>query len=130
MNDAIAPICFFSFLGLAPALLLIKFATNRPAWWLILAMIVVLGWGLVVGTYVFYHLGINDLIALDEALPEGWDSDGASGIFAVFFGWLLSIAYFTPWLAIYILATTVKWLFKSARARSKSIQPDLEKLRS
>ena len=120
MNDAIASICFFSFLGLAPALLLIKFATNRPAWWLILAMIVVLGWGLVVGTYVFYHLGINDLIALDKALPEGWDSDGASGIFAVFFGWLLSLAYFTPWFAIYLLATIATRLFKPGNEPDKA----------
>jgi hypothetical protein len=62
MNEAIASLRFLSFPALAPALLVKTFTTSRPAWWLILIMIFLLGWGMVDGTYVFYHLGINRLL--------------------------------------------------------------------
>lgn len=77
-------------------------------------MIFVLGWGLIIGTYIFNQLGINDLIAQvrDDELPEGWDSDGASGLFVMFGGWFLSLSYFAPWFAIYLLATIATRLFK------------------
>ena len=81
-------------------------------------MILVLGWGLIFGAYIFTQLGINDLIAQNNALPEGWDSDGASGLFAMFFGWLLSLAYFSIWLAIYIIARLFRRLFQSGHAPS------------
>ena len=126
MNDALASICFFSFVGLTPILLAIKFITNKPPWWLILITLIVLGWGLVIGTYVFYHLGIGDLIAQgkDEELPEGWDSDGASGLFAIFGGWLFSIVYLAPWLVMYALATGIRRLLQSRHAPNKRMQSD------
>ena len=124
MNDILVSLCFFSFFALTPILLVIKFVTNRPAWWLIIITIVVFGWGLVVGTYVTYHLGINDLIAQgkDEELPEGWDSDGASGLFAIFGGWFFSIVYMAPWLVIYVIAAGIRRLVQPNHAPNKSMQ--------
>jgi hypothetical protein len=126
MNDALASLCFFSFFAMAPALLIVKLTTSRPAWRLILIMIIVLGWGLVVGTYIFSQLGISDLIAQgkEEELPEGWDSDGASGLTAIFGGWLLSLAYFAPWLVIYFLAAMTRRFFKSGHAPNKAMHSD------
>jgi hypothetical protein len=126
MNAAMASLCFLTFLALAPVILIIKFTTSKPAWWLILIIILGLGWGLVVGTYFFNQLGINDLITQGkhDELPEGWDSDGASGLFAIFGGWLLSLAYFTPWVAIYILATIIRQLVKMRPAPNKRVQSD------
>lgn len=124
MNDAIASLCLFSFLALAPVLLIVKFTTNRPPWWLILRMIFVVGWGLAIGTYIFNQLGINDLIAQDKELPEGWDSDGASGLFVMFGGWLFSLAYFAPWLAIYALAAIIRRLSKLRHAPNNRMQSD------
>ena len=126
MNEALASICFFSFFALTPSLLALKFTTNKPPWWLILITIIVLGWVLVVGTYVFYHLGIGDLIAQgkDEELPEGWDSDGASGLFAIFGGWFFSLAYLAPWLVIYVVAAGIRQLLKFRHAPNKRMQFD------
>lgn len=124
MNDTLASLCFSSFFALAPILLAVKFFTNKPAWWLVIVTIVVFGWGLVIGTYVFYHLGINDLIAQGKELPEGWDSDGASGLFAIFGGWLFSLVYLAPWLVIYALAVGIRRLLQSSHAPNKSVKSD------
>jgi len=124
MNDAMASFCIILFLVLAPALLIIKFTAYKPAWWLILVIILFLGWGLVVGTYFFNQMSISDLIAQNKELPEGWDRDGASGLFAVFFGWLLSLVYFLLWLVIYMFATLVRRFFNFAQAPNKHLKSD------
>jgi len=124
MNDAIASLCLFSILALAPVLLIVKFITNRPPWWLILIIIIVVGWGLAISTYIFYHLGINDLIAQGKELPEGWDSDGASGLFVMFGGLFFSLVYLAPWLAIYALAAIIRRLLKLRNAPNKRMQSD------
>lgn len=130
MYDVLGSICIFSFLVLTPTLLVVKFTTNKPAWWLILIMIIVLGWGLVVGTYLFYHLDIMDLISQgrEDELPDDWANDGASGVFALFGGWFFSLVYFLPWLSIYILATIIRRLSRSRTAPSKGMRPDEAKL--
>lgn len=129
MNNAIAYLCLYSILAIAPVLLIVKFTTNRPPWWLILIIVLVVGWGLAISTYVSYHLGLNDLMAQGKQLPEGWDSDGASGVFVLFGGWLFSLVYFAPWLAIYALATGIRRLVKRVRAPNKLMQSDAAKLR-
>ena len=47
----------------------------------------------------------------DEELPEGWDSDGASGLFALGLGWLPPLAYFIVCLGIYAIAASMRKLF-------------------
>jgi hypothetical protein len=68
-------------------------------------------------------------MAQGKQLPEGWDSDGASGVFVLFGGWLFSLVYFAPWLAIYALATGIRRLVKRVRAPNKLMQSDAAKLR-
>ena len=118
MNDLLASLCVFAFLALPPVLLVIRFTTHKPAWWLIVMLALVLGWILVAATYVFHHQGINDLIAQGkyDDLPDGWDSDGASGLMALFGGWFFSIVYLAPWLVVYGLAAGFRRLLKSRRS--------------
>ena len=105
----------YVFLAFTPALLAIKFITQKPAWWLIVLLIVLLGWGIVIGAYIEEQSHISELIkqGRNDELPEGWDSDGASGAFALLGGWLFALAYLIPWLAIYALAAQIRKLFKS-----------------
>ena len=129
MNDIIASISLYSFLAFPPALLILKFITKRPRWWLVvflLVLFVLLGWGLVFNAYVEEQEHINELIDQKryEELPEGWDSDGASGLFALFGGWLVPLAYFVLWLAVYTVATIIKGLFASKQPPNKALQMD------
>ena len=102
------------FLAFTPTLLVIKFITRKPAWWLILLLTVLLGWGLVIGVYIVEQNHISELIdqGRNDELPQGWDSDGASGLFAVFGGWIVALVYLLSWLVFYSLATIVRRLFK------------------
>ena len=118
MYDTLASVCFFMFLLFSPGLLLLRFLISRPAWWLIVVAIVMVGWGLVIGTYLFNQLHISDLIdqGRDHELPPGWDGDGAAGLFAFFGGWLISLVYFLFWLSLYGIAGLVKRLVRSRQS--------------
>jgi hypothetical protein len=111
----------YSFLLFPPALLTIKFITRKPRWWLIVLLVILfalLSWGLVITAYVGEQARISELIDQKryEELPKGWDSDGASGLFAVFGGWLIPLAYFASWLVLYTLAALIRRLFTSKQA--------------
>ena len=121
MNDVIISILIYSFLLFPPALLTIKFITRKPRWWLIVLLVILfalLSWGLVITAYVGEQARISELIDQKryEELPKGWDSDGASGLFAVFGGWLIPLAYFASWLVLYTLAALIRRLFTSKQA--------------
>jgi uncharacterized membrane protein YhaH (DUF805 family) len=107
-NEVLHWLCLGLFLLLPPLLLIRKFRKNRPEWWLILAMTLGLGWLFLFASYSFLHLHISDLIEQNKSLPDGWDSDGASGLVTVYFGWLLSLIYFLPWLALYLFAAAIR----------------------
>ena len=132
MNDIIASIAIFSFVVFPPALLVLKFITKKPGWWIIVLLIVLfalLGWGVVFTAFVEEQNRISELIDQEryEELPEGWDSDGASGVFALFAGWVVPLAYFMLWLVIYTLAAMVRGLFTSSQPPNKRMQPDASK---
>lgn len=112
MNVILSGFCFLFFLLLAPVLLAFRFFRQRPAWWMIGPLIAVLGWLAWFGAYFFYQLHIGELIEQGAELPEGWDSDGAAGVFALFMGWLISLLYFLPWLAVFLLATLIRGLLR------------------
>lgn len=127
MNDIFVSIAIYSFLAFPPALLILKFIAKKPGWWLIVLLIVLfvlLGWGLVFAAFVEEQARISELIDQEryEELPEGWDSDGASGVFALFGGWLVPLAYFVLWLVIYTLAAMVRRLFTSRQPPNKRMQ--------
>ena len=60
-----------------------------------------LGWLFLFGSFSFYQEHVGDLIAQKEALPVGWESDGASGVAVLFLGWLISLIYTLPWLIVF-----------------------------
>ena len=129
MNDLFASIAICSFLIFPPALLILKFITKKPGWWLvvlIMALFVLLGWGLVFAAFIEEQARISELIDQEryEELPEGWDSDGASGVFALFGGWLVPLAYFVLWLMIYTPAAIVRSIFTSMQPPNKRMQSD------
>ena len=129
MADIIASIVIYAFVAFPPALLIVKFITKKPSWWcvvLLMVLFALLGWGLVFTAYVGEQAHIGELIEEGryEELPEGWDSDGASGLFALFGGWLVPLAYFVLWLMIYTLATMVRCLFTSKPPPNKRMQTD------
>jgi len=134
LNDVIASTVIYSFLAFPPALLTFKFIKKRPRWWLIVLLVIlfaVLGWGLVIAAYVGEQARISELIDQKryEELPEGWDSDGASGLFAVFGGWLFPLAYFVLWLVPYTLAATIRRLITSNQAPNQVLQTEVAKPR-
>jgi predicted PurR-regulated permease PerM len=110
-------ILIFLFLAFPPTLLILRFVAKRPAWWLVvlLAFLFVLaGWVSIVGTFVADQVHISELIdqGRDEELPEGWDSDGGRGVFAVFFGFLFPLVYLLFWFALYGLAALIRMPFR------------------
>ncbi len=100
----------YLFLALAPVVLIVRFVTHKPAWWLVVLLTLFPGWGLIVMGYFEEQDRIGELVDLGryDELPEGWDSDGASGLFAVFGGWFFALAYLAPWLGVYALAAIVR----------------------
>jgi len=129
VNDIFVSIAIYSFLAFPPALLILKFIIKKPGWWLIVLLIVLfvlLGWGLVFTAFVEEQTRISELIDQEryEELPEGWDSDGASGVFALFAGWVVPLVYFMLWLVIYTLAAMVRGLFTSSQSPNKRMQSD------
>ena len=89
-----------------------------------MVLFALLGWGLVFTAYVGEQEHIGELIEQEryEELPEGWDSDGASGLFALFGGWLVPLVYFVLWLVIYTLAAMVRCLFTLKQAPNNPMQ--------
>lgn len=86
MNDITGSIVIYSFLAFPPTLLIFRFIAKKPTWWIILLLallFVLVGWFLIIGAYLEEQARIRELIdqGRDEELPEGWDSDGASGVF-------------------------------------------------
>ncbi len=114
MNEILQTLCSGAFLALPPAILFIKFRLQKPGWWLVTLIILGLGWLLVFGAFTFNQGHVGDLIARNEALPEGWDSDGARGVAALVFGWLFSLIYALPWLVVYLFFAALR------RSRQKS----------
>ncbi|MEM7562875.1 MAG: hypothetical protein AAF353_07465 [Pseudomonadota bacterium] len=107
-------VCQGSFLLLTPALLLLRFLYRKPGWWLIVTLMLTIGWLLMVGAVMFYHESISAMIAAGKEPPEGWDRDGAQLVFSWYFGWAFSLIYSLPWLIIFFVAT----LFQKLKSRT------------
>ena len=113
-------IIIFPLLAFPPILLAVKFFKKKPSGWLFVFLVVLylaLGWALVVFAFVAEQLRISELIqqGRDDELPPGWDVDGASGLFAVFGGWLFPLANLLVWIAVYALAVSIRPLFASTQ---------------
>ena len=79
------------------------------------SLVVRAGWVYIIGGYLEEQVRISELIkqGRDDELPEGWDSDGASGIFTLFFGFVFPLVYVLFWFAIYGLSALVRMPFRS-----------------
>ena len=108
MNEVLQVLCTGMFLALPPGLLFIRFTCRRPGWWLLLLLVAGIGWILVLGSFTFNQAHMLELVARNEAPPAGWDSDGAAGVTALLFGWLVALIYALPWLLVYALAAAIK----------------------
>ena len=120
VNATLSGACLVFFLLLPPVLLALRLFRARPAWWSIGVMVVVFGWLSWFGAYFFYQQHISQLIAQGAELPEGWDGDGAAGMFALYMGWLVSLFYLLPWLVVYISANLLRRFVR----RSSAPDPD------
>jgi hypothetical protein len=85
------------FLGLAPLLLLLRFLWRIPPWWLIVLLILVIGWGAFLLTTISAAEAQWELVRTtrnpDPELLERASSDGGPLAFALVFGWLIPLVY-------------------------------------
>ncbi|MDA7756757.1 hypothetical protein N8920_02550 [Opitutales bacterium] len=108
MNEILHLLSLGLFLALPPILLFFRFKNQKPGWWLLLLLLIGMGWVFIYGTFIFYHQHIADLMAQKKEPPTGWDSDGASGLATMFFGWLLAFIYSLPWFGVYTLTAWIR----------------------
>jgi hypothetical protein len=80
-----------------------------------------MGWVLIYSSFIFYHKQISVLIAQNKELLKGWDSDGASRLATIFFGWLIALTYSLPWFGIYALAASLEIKRVSSRRLKDSV---------
>ncbi|MCU7960381.1 MAG: hypothetical protein KZQ58_10365 [gamma proteobacterium symbiont of Bathyaustriella thionipta] len=119
MNQSICILCLTIFLSAPPFLFFFRFVKDKPSWWIIYLLIIVIGWLSALGTVIFYYQHLGDVIFRTEnppqALIDQWVNDGAKKVFVFLFGWLYSLIYSLPWLLLFYIAVMVrKWRQKPA----------------
>jgi len=75
-------------------------------WWFLFVLVFVFSWIFVNGTVYFYYAHLGDVLNTYGGNPpadfiEKLTNDGAKKVFALFFGWLYGLIYFSPWLMLY-----------------------------
>ena len=99
-----------------------RYLREKPAWWVIAAAVLVLGWAASLCAVIFYYQYLGDLIAQHQNSPQElmdrWANDGAKHAFALLFGWLYALIYSLPWLLLYFIAVTIK---KALQESSKPV---------
>lgn len=102
------------FVCFAPLLLGIRFFWAKPPWWLIVALIAIVGWAAYLLAVLSHFEQLWDVINStnnpDPELIEQAASDGGPMVFAAFFGWLIALAYAIPWLVLFLLAALLRRL--------------------
>ena len=115
-NQFLSNMATFVFFAVTPLLLGIRFV--RPKWmpWLLLlALALIISWGVLFASNDFHFAALKDEINQYESrgenppeeLRERWASD-ASRVGVLFLGWLFGVVYFLPWLGVYALACVVR----------------------
>ena len=112
MNTLLFSLSLVLFAGLPPFLLLRRFVRGRPAWWLLVLAIALIGWASWLGTVVFHFERLGDeLSAMENPPPElvdEWAGDGGPKAFALLFGWLIALGYTVPWYLAYLVALVIR----------------------
>ena len=109
MKNALSFTCIGAFL-LLPVIVLWVRATRpkRMPWWAVFAVVVVLGWPLALA-----------IAALNETPDQG-----ASKVFALFFGWAFALAWFLQWLLVYGVIQLVRRLVAAKRKAHQVAPPN------
>ena len=93
----VTAICLGSFIFLPMVLLTCRaLQPSRMPWWVVVFIMLVVGWLLVLGASVV------------SEMPDR----GASKVFALFFGGIYAVLYFLPWLCIYGLVQRVRMWYE------------------
>ena len=104
------------FSALPAVLLTSRFLWRRPRWWVIIPLLVVVGWAAYFLSVVTHFEQLQELVRTTEnpsqdLLDEAY-SDGGPLVFAALFGWLIALAYALPWLVIFLVATWLRSLIR------------------
>ena len=134
MNQIVYVLSLGLFLLLPPTVLLARATWGRQiqgwlGWVSCLLGIAVFGWVLVNITVHFYYFHLDDLIETygshpPKELVKEWTADGAKKVFALLFGWLYALVYFSPWLIIYMIVQGLRRWLKNHRANRITARPD------
>jgi glycerol-3-phosphate acyltransferase PlsY len=114
---SVASILFGGIFSVLPAVLLAsRFFWRRPRWWVILPVIVVVGWAAYFLSVATHFEELQDLVRTTENpsqdLVDEAYSDGGPLVFAAFFGWLVALVYALPWFVIFLVATSLRNLIR------------------
>ena len=109
------------FMALPGVLLTLRFLWRKPQWWMIIMLIVVVGWAAWLLSVITHFEDLDQRVnATDTPSPELLDqafSDGAPLVFAALFGWLIALAYAAPWFVLFWMAT---WLRNRVRRSDRA----------
>lgn len=101
MNGILFPLCLGGLAVLPVALLGLRAARPKlMPWWAVFALMVGLGWGLV----------------LAGAMLRETTGGGAGHVMALFLGWAYALIWFAPWLLFYALIQFIRGCRAKRRA--------------
>lgn len=107
MNQLIFYLTTCLFLILPLVLLLVRFQFQEKAkWWVIFLVVFIIGWLLRWFSVYFYGEYMCELASMSKAnieLERKCFGDGAREVFALYFGGIISLIYFAPFLLVYSL---------------------------
>jgi hypothetical protein len=107
------------FLALPAVLLALRFLWRKPQWWMIVTLIIVVGWADCLLSVITHFDDLYQRVeATDTPSPELLDqafSDGGPLVFAALFGWLIALAYAAPWFVLFWMATWLRNLVRRFR---------------
>lgn len=101
----------------------VRFIWRRPAWWVIVLLIVILGWPTYLVTVISHFDHLYERVQnTDNPDPELLDqaySDGGPLVFAALFGWAIALVYAMPWFVVFLTATWLRSLAGKFRRRRR-----------
>lgn len=104
---------FGGIFSVTPAVLLIaRFIWRKPPWWVIIPLIIIVGWASYFFAVVTHFEKLYELVRTtekpsQELLDEAY-SDGGPLVFALIFGWVIALVYAAPWYVLYLIATWIR----------------------
>lgn len=104
---------------LPAALLASRFFWRKPLWWVIVPVVIIVGWAAYFLSVVIHFEELQELVRntknpSQELLDEAY-SDGGPLVFAAFFGWLIALVYAVPWFILFLMATWLRSVIRRVR---------------